>query len=317
MQVDHKKHPTPEISVSIIITTYNTAALVEQAVASIEQTTEVSYETIVIDNASLDDTEDRMSQFPSVRYIRLDRNHGFARANNLGALLARGKYLLLVNSDVILRTRGIDELINFAERHPESRIWGARTLYPDLNLNPTYCWRRMTLWSVVLRTFGVSAVFRSIPFFNPETCNDPCRNEPFSVDIVTGCFLLIESRFWHDLRGFDPEFFFFGEDADLCLRAIAKGARPVIAPIDAAIHLGGASESQASKRTINMLAARIGLARRHFVPFQGRLVIALTRFGPLLRLAAQEIRSAKTGSSANLESARAVWRAKSYWWEGF
>jgi GT2 family glycosyltransferase len=306
---DHTETPKAEsdIVVSLIIVTHNTAALTEQAVRSVSAACTLSHEIIVVDNGSQDNTAERMHDYPDVRYIYLDRNHGFAHANNLAAQAARGRYLLLVNSDIILFPAGVDRLIAFAQSHASARLWGARNLFADLSLNPTFCWRRITLKSVIFRTFGLSTLFRKSAFFTPEVHATLCRPDPFETDIVTGCLLLIERQFWQALGGFDPAFYFFGDDADLCLRARAAGAKPLIAPFDAAIHLGEGTHLANSQRSVFSIAARIGLVRRHMPGWQGRLSIALIRLGPWLRRVAVP----------NQRRAREVWQARRTWWDGF
>ncbi len=84
------------------------------------------------------------------------------------------------------------------------------------------------------------------------------------VDIVTGCFLLIERELWRRLDGFAPEFFMYGEDADLCLRAKQLGARPAIAPEATIVHYGSATEPSESRKAKRTLAAKFLLINRQF-----------------------------------------------------
>src|SRR5204863_9530333 len=146
-------------------------------------------------------------------------NVGFARANNIAAKEAKGRYLLLLNPDTVVLESGIDRLVAFAEARPGARIWGGRTLYGDRSLNPTSCWRRMTLWNVFCRTTGLSGIFPSSRHFNSDSYGRWDRSTVGEGDIVTGCFLLIQRGFWQRLGGCDAKFFMHGEEADLCRRA--------------------------------------------------------------------------------------------------
>jgi GT2 family glycosyltransferase len=84
------------------------------------------------------------------------------------------------------------------------------------------------------------------------------------VDIISGCFLLIHRALWERLGGFDPAFFMYGEDADLCLRARALGARCIVCPDATLIHHGGASEPVRADKLVRLFRAKAQLMHRHW-----------------------------------------------------
>lgn len=307
-----------QVILSILMTSYNTAAMTETALASIEATTQTAHEVILIDNGSTDDTLARISQhFPKVRVIAMGHNTGYAVANNTGAARARGQFLLIANSDICALEGGIDRLVDMAGRLPTAGIWGMRTLSASMQINPTFCWRRISVFSIFCRTFALSAVFRRWNFANPESCPEGVSSEPVGVDVVTGCFLLISRGLWDRLGGFDPAFAFFGEDADLCLRAIGYGAQPTIVPLSGVIHLGGGTAMGSVERRICMLAARIGLIRRHMRGPAQSLAIWLTRLDPALRLQFHKLCRALGHGTASLVVQRQVWNQRAKWWSGY
>jgi GT2 family glycosyltransferase len=199
-----------------------------------------------------------------VELIASSENLGFAQANNVAAARARGRRLLLLNPDTVVLDRAIDELHRFAEEHPANRIWGGITVHGDMRLDPTSCWRRMTLWSLFCRASGLTKVFQSSDVFNPELQPRWQRDDVREVDIVTGCFLLIDTDLWTELGGFDPAFFMYAEEADLCLRARAAGARPLHCPGARIVHYGGASERIPEDRLVKILRAKTLLIRKHW-----------------------------------------------------
>lgn len=136
-------------SLSIIIVSYNTKKYTLECLRSIyEQTQDVSYEVIVIDNASSDGSAEAIeAKFPNVHLIKSKKNVGFAGANNLAAEEAKGDYLLLLNPDTVILDGAIQKLYNFALVNPDNLIYGGRTLFEDRSLNPTSCWKKKTLWS--------------------------------------------------------------------------------------------------------------------------------------------------------------------------
>lgn len=310
------------LDVSIIVVSYNTNAMTRAALNSVlAQTHTVSYEVIAVDNASRDGSADMIAAHPvNARLIRLHENIGFARANTLAAKFARGRLLLLLNPDTVVLDGAIDKLVAFARANPRARIWGGRTLFANGALNPSSCWGKMTVWNQICRAFGLTGVFRDIEFFNAEAIGGWKRDSVRRVDIVSGCFFLIEKELWDGLNGFDPLFFMYGEEADLCLRAHAFSARPLVTPDATIIHHGGASENVRSDKMVRLLAAKMSLIMRHFHPAAapfGRFFLALW---PLSRSGATSLIAFVTRSPSALEAAatwREVWRRRREWIGGY
>ncbi|BBO81304.1 glycosyl transferase [Desulfosarcina ovata subsp. sediminis] len=273
------------IEVSVIIISYNTRELTLECIDSVyEQTKSISYELIVVDNASNDGSSQAIKEnFPDINLIASKNNLGFANANNLASKQANGKYILLLNPDTVVLNRAIQKILSFASANPHHLIYGGRTLYGDHSLNHTSCWARPTLWSYFCYASGLTSIFRRNRLFDPESYGDWQRNSVREVDIVTGCFLMIEKQLWQHLNGFDPKFFMYGEDADLCLRAAKKGARPVITPDATIIHYCGASENIHADKMIKLFRAKEQLVRRHWSPIPMRIGIALLRISVFLR----------------------------------
>jgi GT2 family glycosyltransferase len=249
--------------VSIIVVSYNTRDLTLACLRSvIEQTKSVSYNLVVIDNASQDGSANAVAEaFPQVQLIRSEQNLGFAAANNLAAQIVNGRYLLLLNPDTVVLDGAVDRLLAFAHSHPQARIWGGRTVFEDGSLNPSSCWGRQTCWSLTTQALGLNVFFPNSTAFNPECIGGWPRDSIREVDIVSGCFFLIRRDFWNQLGGFDPAFFMYGEEADLCLRAKAFGSRPMITPKATIVHLGGASERIRGDKITKVLIARTRLMR--------------------------------------------------------
>ncbi len=302
---------------SILIISCNTRDMTLECIRSVfEQTTRTAFQIIVLDNASADGSADAIeSEFGSrVRLIRSEDNLGFAGGNREAARHAGGEYLLLLNPDTVVLDGAIDKLLDFAQSCPQAGIWGGRTVFADGSLNPASCWSRQTLWSLTSQALGLTSLFRNSSVFNPEGLGGWDREGVRTVDIVSGCFLLIRRELWDHLDGFHPDFYMYGEEADLCLRARSFGARPVVTAAATIIHYGGASESLRTDKFNRLLAAKMLLIDRHFVPgtrLIGRVLLALW---PLSRLIAHQTISIITGKAS--ESALvwgSVWRERRIW----
>lgn len=310
---------TPELA--IVIISYNTHDMTLAAIASAKAETRTPHEIIVVDNASTDGSAEAiMAAYPDIRLIRETENHGFGPAHDIALGHTEAPWVLLLNPDTLVLDGAIDRLLAFAKSTPQAEIWGGRTLYGDGTLNPTSCFARMTLWSVFCRVAGLNGIFRRSAVFNSEYYGDWPRDTVREVDIVTGCFLLIRRDFWNRLGGFDPDFTMYGEEVDLCLRAAALGARPIVTPDATIIHYGGASQAVRSDKLVRLMRAKMELIRRHF-PARSRAVgLWLFRLWPWSRQIGYGL-GARLRGSGNLrqqsEIWAEVWSRRAEWQDGF
>lgn len=307
-------------ALSILIVSYNTREMTLDCLRSVyEQTRDVSFEVLVVDNASTDASADAIAaKFPQVRLWALDDNLGFAGGNNFAAQHATGDWLLLLNPDTVVLDRAIDRLVEFAERRqtddPAYGIFGGRTLFGDRSLNPTSCWNRPTVWSMVCLGTGLLSVFRKSSIFNPEAMPGWKRDSVRDVDIVTGCFFLLRRELWNRLGGFDPAFFMYGEEADLCLRARQRGLRGLICPDATIVHYGGASEKVRAAKMIRLFRAKAQLFHRHWSPMAARFGVAMLDLWTLSRLAAFTVAGAvRARYQDSAATWRDVWKGRSEW----
>lgn len=307
---------------SIIVVSYNTREMTLACLTSIERETRLrNYEVIVVDNASSDGSASAIEKHPlNVRLLSLDENVGFARANNLGAMYARGEFILLLNPDTLVLDGAIDRIVSFARNNRDCGIWGGRTQFADGRLNPSSCWRRMSLWSLTCAATGLSKLLPDSNLFNPEAYGGWDRDTVAEVDIVSGCFFLIDAVLWRKLKGFDARFFMYGEEADLCLRAEKFGAGPKITPAARIVHYGGASERSKAGKLVKLLAAKMTLIRRHFHPLAKPFGILLLSLWPLSRAVLFSVSCIVTRLASQrerCESWRGVWGAKGAWIRGY
>lgn len=300
---------TTPIELSILIVSFNTRALTLACLDSImADRPAVPFEVIVVDNASSDGSAEAIAAHPlGVRLIASAANLGFARANNVAAKRAHGRLVLLLNPDTEVRDCALDRLLDFAARRPAARIWGGRTLFADGRLNPSSCWARMTPWNLGCRALGLTGLFPRTNLFNGEAYGGWNRDGERAVDIVSGCFLLIAKADWDALGGFDPAFFMYGEEADLCLRARRElGARPAVTSTATIVHHGGASERTRTGKMVKLLAAKTTLVRRHWHPLLAPLGVALIAAWPRSRRLALSVAARLTGSDTH-RAAAATW----------
>jgi hypothetical protein len=297
---------------TILIVSYNTRALTLACLQSVLDHTRASTQIIVIDNGSTDGSARAIAaSFPQAALIDARENLGFAAANNRAATQARGDMILLLNPDTLVRPGAIDAALAFARAHPEAGIVGGRSLYPDGRLNPGSCWGRITPWSVICSAIGLTALRPKSRLFNPEALGNWPRDRPRQVDIVQGSFLMIRRDLWHRLGGFDPAYFMYGEESDLCHRARAAGYRPMITPAAEYVHYAGASSPKAAAKRIMVARGRMTLIRDHWPAALVPLGVALMWLWAALRRVASPRWTRRADTWAK------VWAARHDWLRGY
>ncbi len=304
------------MDLSIIIVSYNTREMTLACLHSVyEQTRGLEFEVVVVENASVDGSGDAIArEFPQVRLVRLEENVGFAGGNNVGARHARGGHLLLLNPDTVVLDGAIQKLHAFARAHPGAGVWGGRTLKPDGSLDPDCCLGRPTPWSVFCQASGLALAFKGHRLLDPESLGSWKRDSVREVDVICGCFMLIDAEVWRRLEGFDPRFFMYCEEADLCVRGRALGYRPLFCPEASIIHYGAASQKVRADKVVRMLRARAEFFRKHWRPGMARFAIAMMEIRALNRLIACRLR-ARLGraDSGATETWRSVWAQRRQW----
>lgn len=236
------------MDVTVVIVSYNTRALTMATLESVGACSgDFKVETIVVDNASTDGSADAIcAAFPEVTVARSKTNLGFAKAVNLAASQARGRYLMLLNPDTVPNGPFIAELLEYASAHPQHGVYGGRTVREDgSDFLAGYAFP--TTWSLICFTLMLSTLAPSSALFNSEQLPKLDRSAPVAVPALSGCLMLIDMELFQQLGGFDPRFFMYGEDADFCYRARLAGASPTLVPAARIVHLGGKSQAFPAK----------------------------------------------------------------------
>ena len=270
---------------SVIIVTRNTRALTCAAVRSVYAAPQpLAKEIIVVDNGSEDDTPQQLPrEFPQVKYIRSEKNLGFARANNLGAQQATGEFLVLLNSDARVQPETLGTGIAWMRSHPDCGVAGAQLLNPDGSRQNSIA----NFPSLATELINKSLLRRLFPRRFPG--KEHQLNSPLEVESLIGAFLLIRRETWTHLGGFDERFFFFLEETDFCLQAQRHGWKVMHLPQLQVWHERGRSAAQWPG------AARIEYWRSRYQFFRKNrplLARGVLRCGLGARLAADSLASA-------------------------
>ncbi len=205
---------------SIIIVNYNVKEFLQNLLISLSKSLgKISSEIIVVDNASDDGSVEIVKEkFPQVKLIINEVNVGFGRANNQALEIAEGKYLVLINPDTIVTEDTFEKLIDFFERTPDAGMAGPKVLNPDGSLQLP-CRRSFPgPWTSFTKVTGLSKLFPNSKIFAKYNLTYLDENETYEVDAISGAFMMMRKDVYKKVGGFDPQFFMYGEDLDLCYR---------------------------------------------------------------------------------------------------
>ncbi len=246
----------------MVIVSFNTRELLRECIGRLhDQAGGVSYETIVVDNASRDGSADMVAfEFPDVRLVRSQTNLGFACANNRGFEIARGRYIVLLNSDAFLEPGALALSVMHMEKNPRVGLGGARLVGRDGSWQPAARMFPSPLNELLMMS-GLAANYPRSHFFGrgDRTWADPC--EAAAVDWVPGAYSIIRQEVLHRVGYFDERFFLYYEEVDLCRRIRAAGYEIWYWPDIVTVHLGGESSRKVSGLELSSSGSQLTLWR--------------------------------------------------------
>ncbi len=247
-----------QTDVSAIIVNWNTRDILRDCLKSIYvQTRDITFEVIVVDNASVDSSVQMIrTEFPQAVLIRNSDNRGFAAANNQGIRVAKGRYLLLLNSDTIVLDNAIARTVEFADSYPDAGVVGCRVLNQDGTIQPT-CFMFPSLLNMLLSISYLYKLFPRSRFFGREEMIWWDKEDVREVDVIKGCFMLMGRQAISEVGVMDEIFFMYGEETDWCYRFHKAGWKVMFTPDAEIIHLGGASSRQMKPEMVLQLRGSI------------------------------------------------------------
>ncbi|MGM9487189.1 glycosyltransferase family 2 protein [Ideonella sp. YS5] len=228
------------MQLTTIIVSYNTRHLLDDCLASLHAAEAAigGGACVVVDNASRDSSADHLAQrHPEVQLIRLPHNVGFGRANNAALPHVHTPFVLLLNTDAFMTPESLRLSLDYMAAHPRCGVLGARLLNRDGSPQPS-ARRFPTPWNVFLLQAGLERWFRGTPRIDPS---DWDADRPQECDWVPGCYYLIRKSVIDQVGLFDPLFFLYAEEVDLCRRVKNAGWQVHYFPDAHVVHLGGES----------------------------------------------------------------------------
>lgn len=222
------------MKLSIVILNYNARFFLEICLQSVlEAIQKLEAEIIVVDNNSSDEScKMVLDKFPEITLIRNTENLGFSKGNNIGVARATGDYICILNPDTIVQEDCFEDLLEFIETTSNPGIVGCQLIDGKGQFLPESK-RKIPYPLVALKKLlGNGASYYA---------SDIKANEVAKVDILVGAFMLLKTSVYRQIGGFDEDYFMYGEDIDLCYKALKKGYTNFYFGKTSVIHFKGES----------------------------------------------------------------------------
>ena len=270
-----------KIDLSIVIVSYNTKKITEDCIESINRSltnTKIKYEIIVVDNDSLDGSAKALEKIAKdetnhLTYFQTGSNLGFGQGNNFGVERANGRYILLLNTDMIVLNRAIEKLYNFyVAQEKRVHFLGAKLLNCDLTPQPSAC-RFFTL-PVAFATLLLKGDYWGLTRSSP--------NKFKKVDWITGACILTTKKIYERLGGFDKNIFMYMEEVDLLYRAKKLGLNTYFYPESQIIHLGSASSNGRTYPILQVYQGFLFFYKKHYSTFHLSALRLILKFKALI-----------------------------------
>ncbi|HTE18628.1 MAG TPA: glycosyltransferase family 2 protein [Armatimonadota bacterium] len=264
--------------ISLVIPAYNRADLLERCLESVRGSEGVEWEATVVDNASPEDLSAVRERYPEMRWLRLERNIGYAAANNLGLRDARGRHRCYLNSDAELFPDTLVALVAYLDGHPEVGAVTPKNVGPD-GLPQPICTPEHTLQMAWLRDSGFHLLFPNGPPFRDWLLPHFDWDKEQEVATCQTTCLVIRGEAYQSVGEMDPSLFLFYNDVDYCRRLREGGWKLVYLPHPPVLHHGSASVETAPWKERQLWRDRY----RYFAKWYGLRGTAGVRFSCLHR----------------------------------
>lgn len=271
---------------SIVIVTYNTRDIILKCLEWVYRSGGKDCEVIVIDNGSSDETSRTIGQyFKAVKVFRNDNNLGFAKANNQGMALAKGEWILLLNSDCFLFEDTLAKISQFSiSNFQKADVVGCQLLNKDGTIQPSWGYFP-TLKRILLMMLFVD----NLPVIRDTVDSIHVRSEmrydkTTGVDWVTGAFVMLKREVFQKTGGIDENYFMYGEEAEWMYRIKQAGFKVSYTPEARAVHLLGASSPDRAPAIIGEMRGWLYWFGKHNKPWEQKVLPYVIMLGCALRI---------------------------------
>ncbi len=225
----------PELS--IIVVSYKAPAFVTKCLESLYRfIADIRFEIIVVDNASNDGSVEKIkNDFPETKVIENTENEGYARAINKGLEYANGTFCAIMNQDTEITDNLFPSILQIFQSNSDIGAAGSAITGPEGKKQRSY-FRYPTIAGRLAWFLGITRKINIESLAN--ITGIPKDPDIIEVDVVCGAFMVLRREVLTGIRGFDPDYFLYHEEADLCFRLNREGLRNIIIQNQTIIHHG-------------------------------------------------------------------------------
>ena len=260
-----------EPHLSVLIVNYNGERFLDACLESVRRHLRMDHEIVVVDNASSDGSVERLrTHHPDVRVVVSPVNGGFAAGNNLGARVARGRYLLLLNNDTVVESP-LDPMVGLMDREPGLGALGCSLVYADGRRQESIglehsAGRLLLSWAGLQPLLPGNLARRTLSALDPAYAA-----ERVPAHWVSGACLLTRRTLWERLGGLDERYFMYVEDTDYCRRVRQAGAQVAYSACSRVTHFEGAGRAWRGRGAIVQSARSYRIYAEKFLGPAGQL----------------------------------------------
>lgn len=229
------------IDLSVVIVSYNTKDFLKNCLDSIYKTSKnFSFEIIVVDNASSDNSADLVSrEYKDVILIKNSQNLGFSKANNLGVKKSTGRYVLFLNSDTLVYENTLKYMIDFMDENNKVGAATCKLVMPNEKIDDASHRGFPTPWNSFTHFSGLAKIFPKTKTFGGYNLGYMDFTTTHEIDALAGAFMLVRRNAGKDVGWWDEDYFFYGEDIDFCYELKARGWKIYYVPEVSILHYKG------------------------------------------------------------------------------
>lgn len=233
-----------EIDLSIVVLSFNTKELLRECLVSIRKNVppDLHSEVIVVDNASADGSEKMVrEEFKDAILIANKENLGYTRGNNEGIQKAKGRYILFLNADTYVYAKTLETMVAFMDEHKDAGAATCRVELLNGKLDDS-CHRGFpTPWRAFCHFSGLSKLISNSKLFNGYHLGWKELDKINEIDSCSGAFMIVRRSAGEEMRWWDEDFFWYGDDLDFCYRLNEKGWKVYFVSTVKILHYKGVS----------------------------------------------------------------------------
>lgn len=227
----------PKLSITIV--NYNQKYFPRLCVEALKKSkTNFDFEIIFCDNNSRDESLDylkKTAEKGEIKLVEPGRNLGYGSGHNFAARKAKGKYILILNTDITVEQDTLQKLVDYLETHHDCGMVGPKLMYHDGTVQQS-CRRHFKLFDLFIKRSFLKKIWPFKTRYQKYVMSDFNHRSTQSVDLITGAFMMMPKALFDKIGGFDERYFLFMEDFDLCRKVQLAGYKIIYYPEAVAVH---------------------------------------------------------------------------------